>query len=412
MRHFIYIIICALVWSFASCSSDKLEEDGSTTMPNHQDEDTLSAALITDDYQYKLPVIFHVLYQDRNDQSQYIPSSRFRALLGYVNNIYQGGVYEAIDDDRSSDVRLTFELAEQDEQGNKLSTPGVDYVKWNGDYPIDVQSFMSGKIAEAKSLIWEPNDYINVMVFPFKNDDSGGLTLGISHLPFAVEGDSALAGLTTVKPGNYTKHSLTYPHCSSINGTYVWKVPGSNEYYESSRYADPTASSFTVNAADIVVTLAHELGHYLGLFHAYTEQNDSTGSVMVDDCFDSDYCDDTFSYDRMAYEKWLTDYMTNTPNEAISLSTMLSRTDCDGNDQFSTDIMDYAWSLGYKITEGQRSRIRQVLYYSPLIPGPKKASTATTKAASSLKDQILSRPRFVKCTFPIIGKADTLTLKP
>ena len=132
-------------------------------MPNHQDEDTLSAALITDDYQYKLPVIFHVLYQDRNDQSQYIPSSRFRALLGYVNNIYQGGVYEAIDGDRSSDVRLTFELAEQDEQGNKLSTPGVDYVKWNGDYPIDVQSFMSGKIAEAKSLIWEPNDYINVM---------------------------------------------------------------------------------------------------------------------------------------------------------------------------------------------------------------------------------------------------------
>ena len=104
--------------------------------------------------------------------------------------------------------------------------------------------------------------------------------------------------------------------------------------------------------------------------------------------------------------------MTNTPNDAISLSTMLNRTDCDGNDQFSTDIMDYAWSLGYKITEGQRSRIRQVLYYSPLIPGPKKASTATTKAASSLKDQILSRPRFVKCTFPIIGKADTLTLKP
>lgn len=412
MRYRIFIITWILAGCFASCSSDKIEEDISTTVPNHQDEDTLSAVAITDDYQYKLPVIFHVLYQDRNDQSQYIPSSRFRSLLDYVNNIYQGGVYEVIDGDRSSNVRLTFELAEQDEQGNKLTTPGVDYVKWSGDYPIDVLSFMNGEIAEAQSLLWEPNDYINVMVFPFKNDDSGGLTLGISHLPFAVEGDSALAGLTTVKPGNYTKHSLNYPHCSSINATYVWKVPGSNEYYESNRYADPTVSSFTVNTTDIVVTIAHELGHYLGLFHAYTEQNDSTGSMMVDDCFDSDYCDDTFSYDRMAYEKWVIDYIANTPNDALSLDAMLGRTDCDGNDQLSTNIMDYAWSLGYKITEEQRSRIRQVLYYSPLIPGPKKTSAATTKAAGNLEDKILSRPRFVKCTLPVMRKAGTLTLKP
>lgn len=412
MRQSIYIIMCVLAWSFVSCGSTVGEEDITTTVDDHQDEDTLSAALVTDDYQYKLPVIFHVLYQDRSDASQYVPSSRFRELLGYVNNLYQGGVYEAISGDRSSNVRLTFELAERDEQGNTLSTPGVDYVEWTGEYPIDVQSFMNGEIPEANALIWEPNDYINVMIFPFKEEENGGLTLGVSHLPFAVESDSALAGLTTVKPGNYTKHSLSYPHCSSINGTYVWKVPGSNEYYESSRYTNPTSSSFTVNAADIVVTLAHELGHYLGLFHAYTEQNDSTGSVMVDDCFDSDYCDDTFSYDRMAYEKWLSDYMVSTPDADVSLNALLGRTDCDGNDQLSTDIMDYAWSLGYKITEGQRSRIRQVLYYSPLIPGPKKASPATTKASGSMADQIFSRPRFVKCTLPIMGKYNSLTLKP
>lgn len=34
--------------------------------------------------------------------------------------------------------------------------------------------------------------------------------------------------------------------------------------------------------------------------------------------------------------------------------------------------MDYAYTLGYKISDNQKERMRHVLYYSPLIPGPKR----------------------------------------
>lgn len=62
---------------------------------------------------------------------------------------------------------------------------------------------------------------------------------------------------------------------------------------------------------------------------------------------------------------------------------MLKRTSCDGTTFNSEDIMDYAWTLGFQITKEQKERIRNVLYYSPLMPGPKKRSTR----AASVSDE-------------------------
>ena len=43
----------------------------------------------------------------------------------------------------------------------------------------------------------------------------------------------------------------------------------------------------------------------------------------------------------------------------------------------STNIMDYSVSYSDRFTNDQRSRIRHVLTYSPLIPGPKQGQTQT-----------------------------------
>lgn len=52
---------------------------------------------------------------------------------------------------------------------------------------------------------------------------------------------------------------------------------------------------------------------------------------------------------------------------------MISRQNDTGDTWSSINLMDYSMSLNYQFTAQQRERIRQVLYYSPLIPGPKKS---------------------------------------
>ena len=57
---------------------------------------------------------------------------------------------------------------------------------------------------------------------------------------------------------------------------------------------------------------------------------------------------------------------------------MVKRDNCSGESFISTNIMDYF--IGYKnqFTANQRIRIRHVLNYSPLIPGPKLNSSRTS----------------------------------
>ena len=61
-------------------------------------------------------------------------------------------------------------------------------------------------------------------------------------------------------------------------------------------------------------------------------------------------------------------------------SELLLRSSCDSVKYNADNIMDYSICLGFKITPEQKARIRHVLYYSPLIPGPKKYRT--TRAAT------------------------------
>ena len=61
---------------------------------------------------------------------------------------------------------------------------------------------------------------------------------------------------------------------------------------------------------------------------------------------------------------------------------MLTRSNSQGDTWKAINIMDYSITMGYQFTAQQRNRIRQVLYYSPLMPGPKKNRFTTTSRAA------------------------------
>lgn len=298
---------------------------------------------------YTLPVIFHVLYKDENAPLQYVSQSRLSEILDVVNKLYK-------DKTKSVDMNLTFTLATTDESGKALSVPGVEYVQWSGTYPIDCDTFMQDNSGTYVKYIWDPNQYINVMIYNFTSDPaSNTTTLGISHIPYSTTGSTYLEGLNRTSLTYIDKSNLKYPYCTSINSKFINDQSTATEY----------------KTSDVTVTLAHELGHYLGLYHAFSENEDG----YFDGCVDSDYCKDTPTYNKVVYDKWLDMQLAAGVRD---LPTLAKRENCITGQEFTSyNIMDYAISYSDRFTNDQHDRIRHVLTYSPLIPGPKQGQTGT-----------------------------------
>lgn len=368
------LLSCCLVLALvAACSSDNDDVSGS-------DNGGTSTVTIDSSYTYELPVIFHVLYSDANSSTQYIAYKRLDNILQYVNDIYAGQKFG-----ESENVNIKFVLATKDEQGNKLRYPGVEYVHYTGEYPIDPTAFMNDESGDNVKYIWDPNSYINVMMYNFKPTGTSETLLGISHMPYCVAGHE-IAGLSKATTASISKENLDFAYCSSINSLYAAQgnVNNGGGYYQSNRYTgeNVTQGYQTIEPRDIVVTLAHELGHYLGLFHAFTEKVTGDGSVPVDSCGDTDYCADTKSYNYYEYQSYL-EYLA--ARGSATADEVLTRYSCDSVKYESDNIMDYSYTLGYQISPEQKERIRNVLYYSPLMPGPKKNRNNNTTRATTGK---------------------------
>ena len=275
-------------------------------------------------YRYQLPVIFHVLYNDPGNSAQNIDGTWLQETLSLATQMYN-------DSEVSEDINLEFIPATQDPDGNLLEEPGIHRVHWTDPLPMSCNQFMSAYNNEKYiSLMWDQNTYINVVVYPFKEES----VLGVSHLPYTIGN-----GLEGLSDGTYfLTQELNYPHCVSINSDKA------------------LSTNVGLNVPEIVLTLTHEFGHYLGLYHIFSDEGG---------CEDVDYCSDTPTYDREEYLTWLSELQTPTFEDAVI------RTDCSGENFVSTNIMDYDYSWLNQFTVQQRERIRNVLMNSPLIPGPK-----------------------------------------
>ena len=353
-------MIALTVLSFASCK-DTEGSIGDPIISHGQDRDT--DTITGDDYVYHLPVIFHVF---SSNTTQYIEYTRLKEILSNVNELYQGDVYNyQMDTIPSENLHILFELAEKDESGKRLSTPGVEYIKVS-ESEFDCESFMKDK--KYVKYCWDQNNYINVMVYAFKKTDENSTTLGISHLPYQVGGYPQIEGLSNGKNYPLSKPGK-FPYCVSLNSIYVGRENEGTRYTE-----DKYNKGYKSNTADPNATLAHELGHYLGLFHSFSEKTVKDKSEAANDDDDSDYCDDTPSYNRIEYSKWV---RLAIKKDSLTLRDVAKRTNSKGEEWQSDNLMDYFYCYSMRFTPEQANRIRQVLYYSPLIPGPKKIRPRT-----------------------------------
>lgn len=303
------------------------------------------------EHHYKLPVIFHVLYKDRNNRNQYVDKGRLAKIINACNLMYKNNIYQNPNYNISQDMNLEFVMATEKPDGTALEEAGVERIEWEA-IPMSCEQFMDDTDEnQAKiyaKMLWNPKVYINIFVYPFSETN----ILGISHLPYCLS-SYPLEGLNN---GDfYLSHEVDYPHCVSINSNYIY-INGNDESYY---------------AADVYNTLAHELGHYLGLHHTFSEEGDNT-----DLCKDTDYCTDTPTYNITKYIELINGM--GDPNK-YKFDVLCTRTDCDGETFISHNIMDYAYCYSDQFTLQQRNRIRHVLSYSPLIPGVKKYSTADTR---------------------------------
>lgn len=320
-----------------------------------------------EDYHYNLPVIFHVLYKDKVDPLQYVSSKRLSDILDKVNKLFR-------DNSKSVDMNLSFMLATTDPNGKTLSNPGIEYIECSGNYPIDCETFMNDRKSKDGmgyvDYLWNPNEYINVMIYNFIKDPTSNSTiLGISHLPFSTTGSTYMEGLSEIEQSHLELDNIDFPYCVSINSIYI--------------NSQSTTTSYST--ADVNVTLAHELGHYLGLHHVFSEQDNGE---LENNCKDTDYCEDTPSYDKEAYDinyAWAMSPSSNIPEKDL-FAYLVKRNDCNDIEFTSHNIMDYSVSYSDQFTKDQRKRIRHVLNYSPLIPGPKIGKSDTRSATEGVLD--------------------------
>ncbi len=290
-----------------------------------------------EDHLFQLPIIFHVLYTDASDTTQNITHSYLMRHLANVNALYRN------ESGNSVDMMVEFIPAERDPRGQELPEPGVNRI-FHPDLPINPNKFQDNEYGDVAGL-WNPREYINVFIFPFKES----FAAGISTFPYMPWG-YPLSGLVE---GDRYFSELPDDDVTCI----VWNT----DYIFYSYRMTPDSPPFEFGGT---LTLAHELGHYLGLFHVFTAPSSP-----------DDYCDDTPAYiyeDHVQYLNKLDKlYEAGTIDIFELYKAGMKRTDIHGNEFISTNIMDYEYGSLDRFTPDQRRRVRAVLEYSPLIPGPK-----------------------------------------
>ena len=292
-----------------------------------------------DTYDYHLPVVFHVMYHNKSDKKQNPDKSQFTKILDAVNKLYA-----------ANNMHIVFEMAKYDDDGEELEEPGiirkkVDFKEYDPheflkdeDYAEDVQNLKK---------------FINIFVFCFAQSSDESTTLGLTTLPI-VPTAYPLEYLVDTDAANEYAY-LTTPYGVCINNEAI----------------DEWQDEKTVNPIYIVATVAHEIGHYIGLLHTFSEI----------ECEEDDGCEDTPISDYNNYIEYITDYIAKqqAAGKKITIEEVAKRTDCKTGEEFIADnILDYAYTIGDVFTADQKKRTRHVLKYGALTPGPKLIDYNTT----------------------------------
>ena len=368
-----------------------------------------------DSVMYEIPLIFHVITNpediakkdaqnndnDPNNDYTKVNAESLQRLVEQVNLLYSGNppypkaMMKGKEYNRAglTNSRIRFVLATKDPDGKRLSPSGItshDMTERSLDPTVVMQDKKGGIY---HSMSYPISRYINVYVFPFKpGKDVGQITLGISHMPYLVT-EHKLEGLGTFD--RVIKGFDNYNHCIVLN----------YQQFENRVKETQSISRIHETLTPAAVTLAHELGHYLGLGHVFAEkmvEGETSALQLTEECLDSDYVEDTPSYNRIAYNRVMSEQIAALESSQGStaqsvLTSLLARDLCDGRfNQTSFNLMDYEVSYNDRFTPGQISRMRQVLYYSLTVPGDKLVSPTRSTLRSS-DESAFAHPVAVEC---------------
>lgn len=324
----------------------------------------------SEDHEYKIPIVFHVLYKDESDEKQYVRPGHLETILEGVNKYYA-----------DNGLPVTFVMAEEDNEGKAMPEKGISREKISYN-DINPEDFMASGDPKYKEMLWDNDKYINVFIYTYTTDQQ--YIIGISQFPIFPEPYS-LDGCTTC-PSNGNPYDFPYPHCICINNNYIYEMQKEGENY---------------NNKDITMTLAHELGHFLALYHAFNENSSSPK-------LDTDYCTDTKPYNRNQYmiglNSWISKNGPIGPIGSDGYEKNVMRNNSVEPEVFrSTNIMDYAVSDANKFTEQQKERIMYSLHHSFFLPGPKDFSESpiyqqkSKSVKSGENTEWASKPNITKC---------------
>lgn len=367
-------------------------------------------------FTYEIPVIFHVLYNEADKvetdtlrRKYVLNSTDAQRVLEYVNQLYgqrpllnnnqeYRGVKRWSDPMSVGDVyympketNIRFVLASVDPEGKRISPAGVRAVAMS-EKSLDPSMVMNDKEGgRFHSMGWPINQYVNVFVFPFTRQGAANqLTLGISHLPLAVS-SAPIEGLAQLSVEDEAKIKAAgglagfsnYNHCVTINSdAFEWLTW---------RYTF-LRGNLGKN------TLAHELGHYLGLYHTFSEVQGGNKTVILDSCEDTDHCADTPTYNRKKYEDNRRAIIASGNTNVLEIAGLLKRNDCSSGRFEATNVMDYDFAHSDEFTPNQIARMRQVLYNSYTVPGIKLATPKSSTKSNQHPIRIIAEPRTTACT--------------
>ena len=312
---------------------------------------------------YKFKVVFHFLQNNKSELSA-VHTTHLQTIIDAINNFYVGNTNE-------TNTKVVFELADNAPQGKTLSEKGITRYNITED-SISYNALINEKPGDKfYDMGWDRANYINIYVYTTKEKNIGGVST-LPKMPKSVAKDGDI-----VASGNeYTSYNVSVTLQKALLGLWL---------KAEKKYPNTSPAKVIPSDSNPVNVLAHELGHYLGLYHVFHTKE-----------ADNDYCEDTKEYDRNEYMKRV-DAAQPTIDAAIkagdakayyaAIDPLFMRTPMNGGSSFrSVNIMDYYYTDANKFTADQVKRIRRHLYYSTTIPGPKvylgTGSRATITAPS------------------------------